>query len=90
MGAQTIMSINTYIPEWVQHPQARKDAFYAMCNPVWDKKFVIIPKTCYLSGKRIWFEYAYTSTAIVDNIRLESWHNQVEHVMWILQGRPRE
>ena len=52
-------------------------------------KFVWFPKTCYLSGKRIWLKKAYRLIRMYvgpgDPIFEYRWHDKNTHIMWMLK-----
>lgn len=53
-------------------------------------KFVWIPKTCYVSGKLIWLEYAYKETALWtgpnEPLFEYRWYNKQEYIIARLKG----
>jgi len=65
--------------------------------PVWQLKFVLWPRRCSISGRRIFLEWAYRGIATrvgmveiifhpMDEIQHEiHWHNNVEHLIWRLK-----
>ena len=52
-------------------------------------KFAWLPKTCNLSGKRIWFVKAYRLTAMWtgpgESIFEYRWHDKNAHIIWQLK-----
>ena len=52
-------------------------------------KFAWLPKTCYISGKRIWLKRAYRMTRMItgpgDPIFEHRWHDKMEHIIWKLK-----
>ncbi|CAB4126004.1 hypothetical protein UFOVP181_234 [uncultured Caudovirales phage] len=56
----------------------------------WEKTFVLWPRTCDQSGKRIWLEYAYKGTRMItgpgDPVFLFRWVNRKEYVFAQLKG----
>ena len=52
-------------------------------------KFAWLPKTCYISGKRIWLKYGYRMTRLItgpgDTIFEYRWHDKFEHIIWKLK-----
>jgi hypothetical protein len=52
-------------------------------------KFAWLPKTCALTSKRIWLEYAYRMTRIItgpgESIFEYRWHDKNTHIMWMLK-----
>jgi len=53
-------------------------------------KYVLIPKTCHISGKRIWFEKAYRQTAMWTGPGEPAfdyrWYNKDEFLVAKLKG----
>jgi hypothetical protein len=51
-------------------------------------KFAWLPKTCDISGKRIWLKKAYRMTRIItgpgESIFEYRWHDKNTHIMWKL------
>lgn len=64
------------------------DGFYSLCRG-WQLKFALLPKTCDITGKKIWFEYAYKGTAMYtgpgEPIFEHRWHDRAEHLIWRLK-----
>lgn len=67
---------------------------YTYPDPFWDRaiwylKFVIWPRRCAQSGKRIWLEYAYRGDAVWygpgDPVFATKWHKKAEHMVWLLK-----
>ena len=54
-------------------------------------KFVWIPKTCYVSGKLIWLEYAYKETALWtgpgEPLLEYRWYTKHEYIIARLRGK---
>lgn len=52
-------------------------------------KFAWLPKTCYISGKRIWLKRGYRMTRMItgpgDPIFEHRWHDKMEHIIWKLK-----
>lgn len=53
-------------------------------------KFAWFPKTCHISGKRIWLKKGYRLTRFItgpDNDALFDyrWHDKFEHIIWNLK-----
>ena len=57
--------------------------------PVWQLKFVLWPRRCSISGRRIFLEWAYrgiaTRVGMVEIQHKIHWHNNVEHLIWRLK-----
>ena len=53
-------------------------------------KFVVLPKTCYLSGKILWLTYAYKQTAMWtgpgDPAFEERWYDKNEFLIARIKG----
>jgi hypothetical protein len=51
-------------------------------------KFAWLPKTCDISGKRIWLKKGYRMTRIItgpgESIFEYRWHDKNTHIMWKL------
>jgi hypothetical protein len=51
-------------------------------------KFAWLPKTCDISGKRIWLKKAYRMTRIItgpgESIFEYRWHDKNTHIIWKL------
>jgi len=66
----------------------RNDDFYRNGYLGAKLKFVWLPETCNISGKRIWLEYAYKLTAMWtgpgDPIFEHRWHDKNTHIIWKL------
>ena len=63
--------------------------FYKKCAG-WELRFTILPRTCNITGKRIWLEYAYRGTAFyrsgdINFIQEHKWHDKLEHIIWKLK-----
>jgi hypothetical protein len=66
------------------------DSFYSKMMIGTELKFAWLPETCYLTGKRIWLEYAYRMTRIITDGPEKSifeyrWHDKNTHIMWMLK-----
>ena len=65
------------------------DSFYSRMMVGAELKFTWLPETCYISGKRIWLEYAYRMTRIItgpgESIIEHRWHDKNTHIMWLLK-----
>jgi len=65
-----------------------QDPFYRRCIGT-EYKFAWFPKTCYISGKRIWLEHGYLLTSMLtgpgDTIFEYRWHDKNEHLIWKLK-----
>ena len=52
-------------------------------------KFAWLPKTCHISGKRIWLKRGYRMTRMItgpgDPIFEHRWHDKMEHIIWKLK-----
>ena len=52
-------------------------------------KFAWLPKTCDISGKRIWLKYGYQVTALYTGLTEplfeHRWHDKLEHIIWKLK-----
>ena len=52
-------------------------------------KFAWLPKTCHISGKRIWLKMGYRMTRMItgpgDPIFEHRWHDKIEHIIWKLK-----
>ena len=52
-------------------------------------KFAWLPKTCDVSGKRIWLQYGYRVTALhrglTEPFFEHRWHDKLEHIIWRLK-----
>lgn len=63
--------------------------FYKKCAG-WQLRFALLPRTCNISGRRIWLEYAYRGTAFyrVEDaiiVKEHKWHDKIEHIIWKLK-----
>ena len=65
------------------------DPFYGNRYLGSNLKFAFLPKTCDISGKRIWLKYGYELSAMWtgpgDNIFEYRWHDKHEHIIWKLK-----
>lgn len=65
-----------------------EDSFYRRCVS-WELKLVLWPKQCYITGKKMWLEYAYRGTSVLtgpgDPIIDYRWHDKHEHLIWLLK-----
>ena len=72
--------------EWTR---ARDGWFYRNCVG-WQLKFVWLPTTCFLSGRRLWLERAYLGTSILtgpgEPIIEHRWHDKNEHIIFKIKG----
>ena len=63
------------------------DYFYDKCLGG-QLKFAWLPKTCHISGKRIWLKYGYKMTAMWtgpdDPVFEHRWHDKNTHIIWKL------
>lgn len=71
-------------------PQTQSgDPFYSKLMIGTELKFAWLPKTCNISGKRIWLQYAYRLTRIItgpgESIFEYRWHDKAEHLIWKLK-----
>lgn len=66
-----------------------QDIFYSKAR--WALSFAWFPKTCEITGKRIWLKYAYQGIAIWngpgDAVAEYKWHDKYEHVIWELMRK---
>ncbi len=64
------------------------DDFYSNRYLGSNLKFAFLPKTCAISGKRIWLKYGYELTAMWSGpgnaVFEERWHDKQEHIIWKL------
>ncbi len=64
------------------------DPFYDRMMIGAQLKFAWLPKTCHISGKRIWLKYAYRMTRIItgpgESIFEYRWHDKNAHIIWQL------
>jgi hypothetical protein len=63
--------------------------FYKKCAG-WQLRFALLPRTCNISGRRIWLEHAYRGTAfyrVEDSLIAQEhkWHDKHEHIIWELK-----
>jgi hypothetical protein len=66
----------------------QEDAFYRRCVG-WELKLVLWPTQCYITGKKLWLQYAYRGTSVLtgpgDSIIDHRWHDKHEHLIWLLK-----
>lgn len=64
------------------------DPFYDRMMIGAQLKFAWLPKTCHISGKRIWLKKAYRMTRMItgpgDPIFEYRWHDKNAHIIWQL------
>ena len=52
-------------------------------------KFVWLPETCHLTGKRLWLKKAYRLTRMItgpgDPVFEHRWHDKNAHIIWQLK-----
>jgi hypothetical protein len=57
----------------------------------WKLSFAFLPKTCDITGKRIWLKYGYKGQAMWtgpgDPVYETRWHDKAEHLIWEIKGR---
>ena len=57
---------------------------------IWDYKFVWWPRTCELSGKRMWLIHAYRGLRVItgpgEPVFTYFWHDAKEHLIWKLKS----
>jgi len=65
-----------------------RSSFYHKAG--WELKFAWMPHRCIRSGKIIWFKFGYMGTAIWTGpgtpVYEYNWHEEVEHLIWVLKG----
>jgi len=71
-------------------PHSDKEAQWAFYKTAkWSLKFSLIPRTCALSGRAIWLEYAYRGVAVYTGpgfpIEDVEWHSKHEHLIFQLK-----
>jgi hypothetical protein len=71
-------------------PQTQSyDSFYSKTMIGTELKFAWLPKTCYLTGNRIWLKKAYRMTRIItgpgESILEYRWHDKNTHIIWLLK-----
>jgi len=66
----------------------KDDWFYRRCVG-WEFKFAWWPTQCYITGRKMWLEYAYRGTSVLrgpgDSIIEHRWHHKHEHLIWKLK-----
>ena len=64
------------------------DPFYDRMMIGAQLKFAWLPKTCHISGKRIWLKKAYRMTRMItgpgDTVFEYRWHDKNAHIIWQL------
>lgn len=64
------------------------NSFYSKMLIGTELKFAWLPKTCYLTGNRIWLKKAYRMTRIItgpgESILEYRWHDKNAHIIWKL------
>ena len=65
------------------------DSFYSKMMIGTELKCAWLPKTCYLTGNRIWLKKAYRMTRIItgpgESILEYRWHDKNTHIIWLLK-----
>ena len=56
----------------------------------WEKRFCWWPRTCQLSGRRLWLTQAVRGMRVItgpgEPIFIYFWHHEHEHMIWKLKG----
>jgi hypothetical protein len=64
--------------------------YWSLPRASWEKKFVIFPRTCSYTKKRIWFEYAYKGTVMItgpgDPVYNTYWVSTQSYILLALKG----
>jgi hypothetical protein len=70
------------------YEETPQQAFYRRCVG-WEYKFVLWPRECLITGKKLWLEYAYRGCSVLtgpgDAIIEYRWHHKHEHLIWKLK-----
>ena len=65
------------------------DPFYDRMMIGAELTFAWLPKTCHISGKRIWLKYGYRLTRMIsgpgDTLFQYRWHDKNAHIIWMLK-----
>lgn len=59
---------------------------------VWALKFIWFPKTCGITRRMLWLEWAYEGVAVWtgpgEPVYEYRWHDKFEHLIWELKEKP--